>query len=173
MPRVSFLPSATFSPEANISSSLAEPISPLAWIFEFFPVHAFPEMCMRVYFSDDYSAADFINVNAGLHALFWACSHLISIEPKQDDYGRFSDICGKNTEVALANLPLHLPATIDYVMALLSGVCHHVLIPILAEFSILTVFISPFTQSSSQNLPYHGSSPQRPRSCARLSATTG
>jgi len=75
---------------------------------------------MRVYFSDDYTIAEFIIVNCGLHALYWTYVYLCS-PPDADEYKRFSDLCAENMEVALASLPLHVPATVDYVMALLSG----------------------------------------------------
>lgn len=92
----------------------------MAWIYELFPVNMFPETCMRVYFSDDYTLADFIIVNSGLHALFWAQAHLTSTHDREE-YEKLSFDCAANMGVALANLPLHLPANTDYIMALVSG----------------------------------------------------
>jgi hypothetical protein len=78
---------------------------------------------MNVYFSDDYTEADFIVVNAGLHILFWTYARFV----EEDEAGRYralSHLCALNLETALANLPLHLPATSDHILALVSGVCH-------------------------------------------------
>jgi hypothetical protein len=97
-------------------------VSSLAWIYEFFPVQRFPETCMSVYFSDDYTEADFIVVNAGLHIIFWTYARFVKAE-EADHYKRMSQLCAVNLETALAHLPLHLPATSDYILGLVAGVC--------------------------------------------------
>jgi hypothetical protein len=97
-------------------------VSSLAWIYEFFPVQRFPETCMNVYFSDDYTEADFIIVNAGLHMLFWTCALYIG-SAEADQFKQLSRLCAMNLETVLANLPLHLPATSDHILALIAGVC--------------------------------------------------
>lgn len=111
-------PSAAIDVLSNIPT--AGGVTPMAWIYEAFPDHMFPETCMRVYFSDDFTVADFIIVNAGLHALFWAHSRLLSPSDRSE-HEELSRTCSSNIEVALAGLPLHLPANMDYIMALLSG----------------------------------------------------
>ena len=75
---------------------------------------------MCVYFTEDYTFSDFIMVNTALHALFWACDHLAPSSNSEESQ-RFSLMCGRNLEVALANLPLHMPTNTESIMALLSG----------------------------------------------------
>jgi len=75
---------------------------------------------MNVYFSDDYTEADFIIVNTGLHLLFWTYSSFTQDEA--EEYKRHSRLCAINLETALSNLPLHLPATSDHILALICGV---------------------------------------------------
>lgn len=81
----------------------------------------FPDLCLRVYFSDDYSEAEFILVQASLHFLFWEVAARVNGEEK-DDCVKWADVCQGNLETALANLPLHLPATSDMIIALIFGV---------------------------------------------------
>lgn len=100
---------------------LAHRVPAMAWIYQFFPVHRFPETCMSVYFSDDYNEADFILVNAGLQVLYWTYAVMLQSD-EMEDYKRYSRMCAVNLETALANLPLHLPATSDHILALLAGV---------------------------------------------------
>jgi hypothetical protein len=80
-----------------------------------------PETCMRVYFSDDYTISEYIIVNASLHLLFWGVDHLIP-SPDGSTHAPYALMCGKNIEVALANLPLHMPTDMISIMALISGV---------------------------------------------------
>lgn len=87
---------------------------------------------MRVYFSDDYTISEYIIVNASLHLLFWAFDHL-DPSPDVGAHAHYSIMCGKNIEVALANLPLHMPTDMLSIMALMSGVrappSHHLSLP--------------------------------------------
>lgn len=85
------------------------------------PIPQLPEICMRVYFSDDYTISEYIIVNASLHLLFWAFDHL-DPSPVVGAHAHYSIMCGKNIEVALANLPLHMPTDMLSIMALMSGV---------------------------------------------------
>lgn len=78
-------------------------------------------MCLNVYFCEEYSEADFINVNAGLHSLFSDFVPHASAE-KKEEYLRYAHECRDNLETALSNLPLHLPARSNTIMALLFGV---------------------------------------------------
>lgn len=77
---------------------------------------------MSVYFSDDYTEADFIVVNAGLHVLFWTYARIAQPEDVEQ-HKRMSQLCAANLETALAHLPLHLPATSDHILGLVAGVC--------------------------------------------------
>ena len=101
----------------------AQRFSGISWMFEFFPMQHFPETCLSVYFSGDYNVGDFIMVNAGLHYLFLAFSEWPSLpEEDRDECLQLSRMCRTNLETALSNLPLHLPATQDIILALLLGV---------------------------------------------------
>lgn len=111
---------------------------------------------MRVYFSDDYTISEYIIVNASLHLLFWAFDHL-DPSPDVGAHAHYSIMCGKNIEVALANLPLHMPTDMVSIMALMSGVrappSHH--LPSLVGLS-LTTSPRPCTSSSSPSHPSPG-----------------
>lgn len=78
-------------------------------------------MCLGVYFSDDYPTADVITVNAGLHSLFSDYAMQLPEEYREEYFG-FAGLCRANLEVALADLPLHLPATSSTILALIFGV---------------------------------------------------
>ncbi|KAM7205739.1 fungal-specific transcription factor domain containing protein [Naviculisporaceae sp. PSN 640] len=95
-------------------------LSSIAWVYEFIPVHHFPETCLSIYLSEKYNEADFIMVNACLHYLFETYSYQLAGE-EQAEYRRLSKLCGANLETALANLPLHLPANVNTIAALLLG----------------------------------------------------
>ncbi|ETS82576.1 hypothetical protein PFICI_04452 [Pestalotiopsis fici W106-1] len=90
------------------------------WIYEFLPFQRFSDMCMNVYFCEEYSEADFINVNAGLFSLF---SDFVFHGPaeKKEEYLGYARECRDNLETALSNLPLHLPATSNTIIALVFG----------------------------------------------------
>lgn len=76
-------------------------------------------ICLRVYFSKDFSAADFIIANSALLQLFTEQSEEVSDNAESI---RYAHLCRTNVETALLNLPLHLPATMDSISALLLGV---------------------------------------------------
>lgn len=103
---------------------LAQRLAGSGWIYEFILIRQFSEICLNVYFSDEYSETDFIIVNAGLHSLFGDYSDQVPVEEK-GTYRQYAHLCRENLETALANLPLQLPATTDFIVALLFGVsCH-------------------------------------------------
>ncbi|GKU07237.1 unnamed protein product, partial [Fusarium langsethiae] len=90
------------------------------WIYEFLPFQRFTGMCLDVYFNDNHSDANFITVNAGLYSLFRDYSFLVFAE-ERDKYITHGNLCRDNLETALSNLPLHLPATTDMILALVFG----------------------------------------------------
>jgi hypothetical protein len=94
----------------------------VAWFFDLFNMDHFPETCLAVYMADDYNASQFLIVNVALYFLF--CAYGSLYEDKQDEYLRLSRLCGVNIETALSNLPLHLPASDDVIVALSFGVMH-------------------------------------------------
>lgn len=97
------------------------------WIYEFLPFQRFTDMCLDVYFNDNHSEANFITVNAGLYSLFRDYIFHVSAQEKEA-YTAHSILCRDNLETALSNLPLHLPATTDMILALVFGVCNPALI---------------------------------------------
>ncbi|KAL6410631.1 hypothetical protein AUP68_07059 [Ilyonectria robusta] len=107
---------------ALIRAAKAVPTEMVAMIHEFSPLENFSELCLHVYFSENYSQADFITANAGLLNLF---SDYVSRTPeKEDEMLPYLQMCRSNLETALANLPLHLPATSRMIGALLLGAFH-------------------------------------------------
>ncbi|KAJ9165344.1 Fungal specific transcription factor [Coniochaeta hoffmannii] len=92
----------------------------LALAYDCLPMLQFSETCLSVYFSTDYSEADFIIVNMGLRYLFWTYSHEAPPE-EREELEEFSRLCSANLETALSALPLHVPATTDMITALILG----------------------------------------------------
>lgn len=92
----------------------------LAWIYEFLPIRQFHDACFRLYMSEQHSLISVITVNVGLHFLFWACAQIVA--ETKEEYQKYARQCGATVENALANLPLHLPATDDAITSLLLGV---------------------------------------------------
>lgn len=89
-------------------------------IHEFSPLENFSELCLHVYFSENYSQADFITANAGLMYLYM--EYMSRTPEKEDEIQPYVEMCRSNLQTALANLPLHLPATSRMIGALLLGV---------------------------------------------------
>ncbi|KAI1808225.1 hypothetical protein F4811DRAFT_501589 [Daldinia bambusicola] len=80
------------------------------------------ELCLKVYFSGEYSEAEFIIINTALHYLFG------NIKLEQDGQLQpggsqedFKLLCRVNLETALSRLSLHFKATYDMVLALILG----------------------------------------------------
>ncbi|VUC31529.1 unnamed protein product [Clonostachys rosea] len=90
------------------------------WVYMCLPFQRFTDMCLDVYFNEDYSEENFITVNAGLHSLFWDYSFHVSAE-EREEYIAYSSMCRDNLETALSSLSLHLPVTSGMVLALLFG----------------------------------------------------
>ena len=109
----------------NFLLSLESSFDGASWLYFYMPAERFPDICMGVYFSEDYSESDFILVNSGLHSLFWDRATRVEGKEKEECL-RYATMCQANLETALANLPLHLPATADMVVALLFGVSEEV-----------------------------------------------
>ncbi|KAI1469858.1 uncharacterized protein F4812DRAFT_450270 [Daldinia caldariorum] len=80
------------------------------------------ELCLKVYFSGEYSEAEFIIINTTLHYLFG------NIDLEQDGQLQpggsqedFKLLCRVNLETALSRLSLYFKATYDMVLALILG----------------------------------------------------
>ncbi|KAF9872071.1 fungal specific transcription factor [Colletotrichum karsti] len=92
----------------------------MAWVYDFLPTRRFPDLCLNVYFSENHSEFDFITVNGGLYSLFTDYAAQLSSEEKKE-YLEYAKMCRINLETSLSNLPLHLPASADVIIALLFG----------------------------------------------------
>ncbi|KAH7120309.1 hypothetical protein B0J13DRAFT_649065 [Dactylonectria estremocensis] len=93
-----------------------------SWIYDFFPLEYLSDICLRIYFSKDFSVADFIIANAGLQQLFR--EHSQSTSDDKTKSLEHLHMCRTNLETALINLPLHLPGTSSMIAALLLGAFH-------------------------------------------------
>lgn len=78
-------------------------------------------MCLNVYFTEDYSEADFISVNAGLYSLFGDYAHRCDGN-ESDDSHQYAQMCRSNLQIALSNISLHLLASPEVVQSLIFGV---------------------------------------------------
>jgi hypothetical protein len=77
----------------------------------------------KVYFpGGGFSTADFIIVNGGLIDVFLRSTLLEEDVSKRETLGLHMAMCEANLETALSLLPIHMPNTIDYCLALLVGV---------------------------------------------------
>ncbi|KAF7551908.1 hypothetical protein G7Z17_g4686 [Cylindrodendrum hubeiense] len=94
---------------ALIRAAKSNPYESSAWMYDFFPLEYFSDICLRIYFSEDFSAADFIIANAGLQQLF--LEHSLSTSADKTKTLEHMQMCRANLETALINLPLHLPGT--------------------------------------------------------------
>ncbi|ROT38994.1 fungal-specific transcription factor domain-containing protein [Sodiomyces alkalinus F11] len=124
------------------------------WMFELIPMQHFSEVCLGVYFADDYSEADFISANAGLHCMFQDYANMHAAGSEKEEYLRFARMCRENLETALANLPLHLPTTSDSIIALLFGTFYTIEI---SKPSLAWALISKSSELC-QTLGYHRAS---------------
>ena len=78
----------------------------------------------KVYFpGGGFSPADFIIANGGLIDVFLRAIFLEEDSSKQRTLQTHMEICETNLETALSRIPIHIPNTIEYCLALLFGVC--------------------------------------------------
>lgn len=116
-------PSFSYVPEWLLTKSPppAQRLTGTGWIYEFLCFRNFSDICLNVYFAEDYSETDLITVNAGLYSMFGDyCTQLSS--PERETNLEYAHMCRANLETALHNLPLHLPATSDVIVSLIFGV---------------------------------------------------
>jgi hypothetical protein len=85
-------------------------------------IDLFISYMIRVYYPGTFTDADFIIVNAGLYTLFTE-RMLLEKDPQLIEAIQVHVVTAKeNFEAALSCLPLTVPATMDYVLALALGV---------------------------------------------------
>ncbi|KAG7142068.1 hypothetical protein HYQ45_001493 [Verticillium longisporum] len=138
---------------ALLRTATSQWLASTSWIFEFLSKQHFTDLCLGVYFSDDHLDTDYITVNAGLYALFLDQSYHCPPEEKEENL-QYAQICKENLETALANLPLHLPASNDVLLALLFGAFHAIEISKPSLSWVLTCKASELCQT----LGYHRAS---------------
>ncbi|KPM41272.1 hypothetical protein AK830_g5296 [Neonectria ditissima] len=119
------------------------------WIFDVCPLDNFSDICLGVYFSEDYSEADFIISNTGMMYLFQELAGS-EVEGKEENLTYF-EMCRVNVQTALNNLPLHLPANPNMIAALVLGSYHAIEISKPSLSWILTCKASELCQT----LGYH------------------
>ncbi|TDZ59899.1 putative transcriptional regulatory protein [Colletotrichum trifolii] len=113
---------------AVIREAKALKILGLEWVTTFLHPDHFVDLTLKIYFSPtEFNEAEFIIVNSGLESLYMDMTMNKSVNAEQkQEYAKMGAMCGGNLETALANLPLHLPATMDMIVALLFGAYHAV-----------------------------------------------
>ncbi|KAH7120471.1 hypothetical protein EDB81DRAFT_700705 [Dactylonectria macrodidyma] len=137
---------------ALIRAAKAAPTEMATMIHEFSPLENFSELCLHVYFSENYSQADFITANAGL--LYLYTEYMARTPEKEDEIIPYVEMCRANLQTALANLPLHVPATSRMIGALLLGSFHAIDI---SRPSLCWTLVSKASELC-QTLGYHQSS---------------
>lgn len=83
---------------------------------------SFSDICLGVYFSEDYSESDFIISNTGMMYLFQEVGYSKPEGKEREENLSYATMCRVNLETALSNLPLHLPANSGMIRALILGV---------------------------------------------------
>ncbi|KAL6915285.1 hypothetical protein FSST1_006780 [Fusarium sambucinum] len=84
------------------------------------------DMCMTVYFSQDYSDAELLIVNLALYYLLSDTSFTASDEERDELGPQHHLLCQQNAETVLARLSLYMPASHDMTMALVMGAIYGV-----------------------------------------------
>lgn len=93
----------------------------------FFTLDYFISTCQEVYFTtEDFSDATFIIANFGLYGIFVEFGFCEKEPAARDEYQRYVQVCKDNLEMALANLNILMPVTMDSVVALAVGVSSRV-----------------------------------------------
>ncbi|KAJ1333891.1 RNA polymerase II-specific transcription factor-like protein [Microdochium nivale] len=92
------------------------------WLSGFMTFDRFMQSTVDVYFTAGVTDAQYLIVNIGLYWLFMS---LVALQPDETWPGIADDelsdacvLCRENIETSLAGLPMHLPNTLEYVIAL-------------------------------------------------------
>ncbi|KAH6691446.1 fungal-specific transcription factor domain-containing protein [Plectosphaerella plurivora] len=136
---------------ALIRAAKSRQLAGVAWIYEFLPMKKFPDICLNVYFAEEHTEAEFIIVNAGLYSLAEDYANSVATGDEVEEYREFAKSLRSNLETSLSNLPLHLPATQEMVIALVFGAFHGIGI---AKPSLSWVLISKASELA-QTLGWH------------------
>ncbi|KAG7083834.1 fungal specific transcription factor domain-containing protein [Colletotrichum scovillei] len=118
----------------------------------FLDVDDLAELCRRVYFcTDNFADTTFIIVNGALFYLFMEQAYLASDATAREEFERYQHMCQSNLEMALASLPLMLPAKVESIEALLLAAVYAVDV---SKASLAWLFTST-AASLCQTLGYH------------------
>jgi hypothetical protein len=91
----------------------------ITWISQVLPLERFAEICRKVYFAiDDYTEIDLILANGYLSYVFAEHYLVVGIS----EYREYCQLCRKNLDNALQQLPLLLPPSMEAIAALTLGV---------------------------------------------------
>ena len=94
----------------------------------------------KVYFpGGGFSLADFIIANGGLIDVFLRSMFLEEEGSKRTALQHHMESCEANLETALSRLPIHMPNTVDYCLALLFGVSLLTSTHLNLTFDVLTI----------------------------------
>jgi hypothetical protein len=88
------------------------------WLVELTSLAQFNDYFLRVYSPGPAANADMIIVNGGLYWLYCECANLFEDPQMTENYMSQAMQCRDNLETVLSNLPYHMPATLDAVLAL-------------------------------------------------------
>lgn len=92
----------------------------------FLPAEKFSDYVVKVYSTDDFNQAEFIIVNAGLIDIFVTQLFFEESDKGRNDLKESIVLFRENLETALSRLQMHIPSSLDYVVALTFGVLHAV-----------------------------------------------
>ncbi|KAM0328614.1 hypothetical protein ACHAQA_005024 [Verticillium albo-atrum] len=94
--------------------------------FNFFlPSEQFMDYVIKIYFPGGYDLAEFIIVNACLMDYFFRRATFESDDAEKQELQGFAKLCEENLVATLQTLPVYMPNTLNYIMALLLGVFHY------------------------------------------------
>jgi len=92
------------------------------WMSGFMTFERFVQTTVDVYFGPGINDAQYLIVTIGLYWLIMSMRALSHDEPwpgiDEDELAEACEVCRSNAESCLADLPYHLPNTLDYVIAL-------------------------------------------------------
>ena len=88
-------------------------------VFVFSSLEIFTDRCRRVYFTtEEPSEGAFMIVNAGLASLFFEARFSAEEPAARARFDACRDMCTRNLEIALSQLNLMMPATLENIEAL-------------------------------------------------------
>ncbi|KAI9150764.1 putative transcriptional regulatory protein [Paramyrothecium foliicola] len=121
---------------------------------------ALSDICLKVYFSKDYSNAEYILLNMTLYKCF--CEDMIQLdETHSGSRADYQQTCQKNLETALSKLPLHIVPSHEIITALVSGAVYAIDLakPLMAWTLVGAAYQAAYS------LGFHTRKPEMPAWC--------